>query len=574
MRAAVDAVATWLRSHRWAAALLSWLVGATVFFRTPIFSGFDTITGDRGDARLIVFLHEHWWLVWTGDAEWRSPPMFHPVDGTLGYSDTFIVNQAVYAPLRLLGADPFVSFQVGLIVLTLVGFASMFAILDRHLGLPPAPALLLSATAAFANNLYVDTGHPQLYSVQIIPAIVLLGLEAWVAESRRRRLLLSAAAGALLGLLLWSNFYFGWFAALVGGFVVLGGVAIGLALGAGRTIWAAVVERRDAIVVALAALGVMLVPFLVTYLPALEDSEPRSYDEVAGLAPRPADIVNVGGGNVVWGRLVGSLLDAERLGQLHRNVAVTPVLLVAALAAGIALARRLRHAPRPAPAVVGLACSLVAAFVVVLPIQFSFGGIWAWVHRFVPGGDAIRVYGRIEVVNVWVACAAIACWLAVRGRPGADADPDAAGDVADGGGAAPGDRRLATWRSVAPILLLGVIVAEQLNTTSLFRELDRGAELALVGDVAEPPAACPSFYVVDVEEPDIDYTNIDAILIAQEIGLPTVNGYSGLRPPGWWLQPELPTYEADAADWARTSGIAVPCAYDVVANRWIVTASR
>ena len=77
-------------------AAAGWLLGVLVFFRDPVFSGFDTFTGDEGDARLVVFLHEHWWQVWRGERPWRTPPMFHPTTDVLSYSDTYVLDQVLY----------------------------------------------------------------------------------------------------------------------------------------------------------------------------------------------------------------------------------------------------------------------------------------------------------------------------------------------------------------------------------------------------------------------------------------------------------------------------------------------
>ena len=44
--------------------------------------------------------------------------MFHPGRDVLSYSDTFVLNQLLYTPLRLLGVEPFMAFQLCLIALT------------------------------------------------------------------------------------------------------------------------------------------------------------------------------------------------------------------------------------------------------------------------------------------------------------------------------------------------------------------------------------------------------------------------------------------------------------------------
>ena len=522
-----------------------WAVAATIFFRTPIFSGFHTVTGDEGDLRLVVFLHEHWWKVVQGDADWRDPPAFFPAHDVLSYADTFAVNALLYVPLRVVGVDPFVAVQLCLMALTALAFFSVYVLLRRHVGTGRVAASLLAATVAFANNLYVDTAHAQLFSVAIVPLVLLLGVEAWRSTSRRAALAWSAAAGATLGALLWSNFYFGWFAVVA---AVVGGVVAGAimaASGAGRLGLAAVRARWERLVAAGCGLALMMVPFLLTYRPALEAGRDRSYDEVAGLAPRPFDMVNVGRDNLAWGWLMRALAgDHERLEQLNRATALTPVLLICTILAGVVLVLDWRGNGRTPLNVAGVSASITALALVALPVQFGFGGAWSWLHRFVPGGAAIRVYSRIEVVNVLVATLALSCALQCQQI-----------------------RRSTSY--VLTLVVLGVIAVEQVNLTDNFRELDRDAQSALLDGVPDPPDDCIAFAVLPPADRDPDHSSIDAMLIAQRIGLPTVNGYSGWVPEGWDLRPGTDSYATELREWLDRHDLAASsCRYDLDAHVW------
>src|SRR5690606_25274132 len=109
-----------------------------------------------------------------------------------------------------------VAFQLTLIALTAIGFASLFVLGRRYLKLGTTAACLLAATGAFANNVFVDTGHPQLYAINIISLIVLVFVSAFHASTVQRQLIGLAGGGALVGLLTWSTFYFGWFTIFLG----------------------------------------------------------------------------------------------------------------------------------------------------------------------------------------------------------------------------------------------------------------------------------------------------------------------------------------------------------------------
>ena len=136
---------------------------------------------------------------------------------------------------------------------------------------------------AFANNLYVDSGHGQMYAANVVPAVLLLVIESWRATSPRLGgIVFGAAAGLLLGLLLWSTFYLGWFAIMIG--AVGGSLALVLQLlaGEGRRVVTAVMARWRSIVAAVAGFALMMIGFLTTYWSALTESRGRSYEEVSG----------------------------------------------------------------------------------------------------------------------------------------------------------------------------------------------------------------------------------------------------------------------------------------------------
>ncbi|WP_439115933.1 hypothetical protein [Ilumatobacter sp.] len=530
-----------------------WLLGALWFFRDPVFSGFDTITGDRGDARLIIFLHEHWWRVLHGEASWRSPDMFAPARDTLGYSDTFALDIVLYAPLRLVGFDQFVAFQLTLVALTAVGFASLFTLMHRYLGLNLLPTCLLALAGVFANNIFIDTGHPQIYAINIVSLVVLVFTAAWRVSDVRWRLAGSAVGGMLVGLLLWSTYYFGWYTVFLGALFVLILTAVVAVQDGLGVVWRTICSRWAMGAASLGGLTVGLVPFFATYLAVLDDSDFRTYDDVAGLAPRPLDLINVGRHNVMWGWLIEPLLDGDgRLDALNRAVAPTPLLLITSAICTVALirlvavrasARSGALSRRDGVARIGAALGVATAIAVVSPIQFEFGGAWAWLHRFVPGASALRLFGRIEIVASMLACLTIACWMSARGDEvhAEDSTPTVDGEEIDHG-----QRR--SLASVV-IVLIGLVCLEQLNTATISRQFDRSDQLAMLASVGPPPEQCEIFYVTDAELEDVNISIVSAMLIAHEIDLPTMNGYSGQYPPGWDLGPGSVDYLAKVDAW-------------------------
>ena len=104
----------------------AYLVGGAVFFRWQLFSQFDLLSGNSGDTVIFILaIHEHLFQVLHGRSTLLSPPFLYDTPGTLGYSDAFILNEALYAPLRLLGAEPFLALE--LVPMLLSAPACLFA---------------------------------------------------------------------------------------------------------------------------------------------------------------------------------------------------------------------------------------------------------------------------------------------------------------------------------------------------------------------------------------------------------------------------------------------------------------
>jgi hypothetical protein len=128
------------------------------------------------------------------------------------------------------------------------------------------------------------------------------------------------------------------------------------------------------------------------------------------------------------------------------------------------------------------------------------------------------------------------------------------------------------WRVPASAVAVGVcalIAVEQLNLTSNFRRLDRSEQLAMLDAVATPPAGCTSFHVVPVPGRNPDHASIDAMLIAQRVRVPTVNGYSGWTPDGWSIVPGSEEYDAAVDAWVDRHGLRDGhCALDLSSGTW------
>jgi hypothetical protein len=537
-----------------ATVLTVWFIGAAVFFRSQWTSGFRNVIGNDGDTRLLVYLLEHWFKVFQGDADWRDPAFFYPQKNVLGWSDGLVFYQVFYTPLRSLGVEPFLAAQLSVILLSLVGYAALVCFVRLAFGAPTVVASIGALAFVFSNANWLHSGWFQLLAVWLIPVILLLGLVAWRLTPSRPNvaLLLGAAEGALIGVSFYTGYYVSWFSALAGGvvlvlFVVVGGRALLFRLLAAlRARWRLLASTTVGF-----ALGI--VPFLLTYLPARHEIVHESYQTVIALAARPSDLVNVGQGNVMWSRVVPRLFTSVDPSRFEDDYAVTPLVLVAAVVfAGFAfrLVSRMEADRRSPPTTTPAVLTASALVLSVLPVKTRFGSFWAVVWH-IPGAYAIRAIDRIGIVTGLVAALAL-----IAG----------AGEVYE---RAPARRRRSVQVSVVAVLCL--LAVEQLNTTDE-SGINRASEQALLASVRQPPSTCRAFYVVDTRDPPppfpLDQT--EAMVISQKVSLPTINGYTGYQPRGWALaNPADESYGAAVSSWIRAHRLQDGmCRLDLATMTW------
>src|SRR5437763_11031164 len=147
------------------APLALWLCGLLLAFYPVLLSGFDRVSGDRGDARLLNYLLEHsyrWLLRQPPHRDLWGPPFFHPEPNVGAYSDILLSAAPLYWPWRALGLAPEAAFQLCLVALVSLNYLALFLFARRCLGFPPAVAAFGAFLFAFGSPRLVHTVHLQL----------------------------------------------------------------------------------------------------------------------------------------------------------------------------------------------------------------------------------------------------------------------------------------------------------------------------------------------------------------------------------------------------------------------------
>ncbi len=552
------------RIAAWAGSILFpltlYIAGFFIFFRWQIFSDFDLVFGDRGDARFVTFIHEHVYRWLHGGAALLSPPFFFNQTKTLGYSDAFLLDQLIYAPLRLFGAEPMLATSLIAAVLSSIAFAFSYLFL-RRLDVSVPLASLAALIFTFANNLYLKSNHLQHFAVYYIPVIVYCGLLAVsdVHRRPRRAYLLGAFAAALYGLLFSTGYYMAWFFGL--GLLIFTPIVVYVARPAVQAWWSTRPTRVLSLALAasigfLAALSI----FAAIYGPVLATGAARGFSDYLIYAPTPVDLVNVGKQNLVWSGLIRvlHLIRDNRLDNGEVSIALTPVVQILVVSSAVLA---FRPGLWPADNAGRISRALVAASAVVcvlfylLTVKTHNHSLFRVLYDVVPGAKAIRVGFRGMVVANLFAVMAIGLAFDRIIRLALQ-EPHRS-------------MRLARLGAVTAVLVLAAIEQVNLSQRTI---LSRNFERQHLAAVAHHPRECRSFYAAPQPGRAPYEVQVDAIMLAQAQHLPTINGYSGLLPPGWdFYDTNAPDYEQRAVRWAVMRGLTQNlCRVDVEQETWRV----
>lgn len=163
--------------------------------------------GDLLDPYFINSLLEWWYYAALRFDNPASPPVLHPVEGTLGYSHGLILFAPFYIPLRHV-LHPFQAYNLAIFFVVIGGTVCLYAWLRRALGLGLVEAVVLTMFFAGSPNV-LDSGlniWTQRASVFLVPPMLLLASAAASAQGRRRTTL-AFGAGLATTLLFTQDFY-------------------------------------------------------------------------------------------------------------------------------------------------------------------------------------------------------------------------------------------------------------------------------------------------------------------------------------------------------------------------------
>jgi len=493
---------------------------------TLLASGLQRVPGDPGDVRFVHYCIEHTWAWLAGHPLHRrfwDLPFFFPAPDTGAYSDVLLGVAPPYWVFRALGAGSEGAYVGWLLCSTALNAAVATWLFRGALGvrwLAAATGGVLVAAGAPRVHLI---NHPQLICTYWLLAAVGFGVMALRAPGTRRARVAWVLGGVAAAAQAWASYYLWWFLAFGAAIAFL----VGLALGSTRP---RVLDalRRDWPAIAVAgALSLLLVlPLFRAWWNAAQAVGLRDARDV--FLARGQSWLNIGPDSWWWGALVRSSPGMRY--QTNEQQYGIGLLTTVAVAFGF---WRARH--RGGVVVLGL----TAVLLLLLATQvgpWRAAAPWNVVYALVPGARGIRAVPRVGLVLLvaWGAGLALAVDALARSRP-----------------------------RLAAVLVLLCVAEQGVADRSFVPALDRERVNRIAREV--PPSCAAFFYSPPPDGWPPWHAQIDALWVADEARVPTVNGYSGNSPPGWDLQDcfvrgpaDRARLDAALAAWVQRWGLTQP----------------
>jgi hypothetical protein len=488
--------------HVWGCLLL--LVGAYTLV-VPGLHGLTDIPGDLGDARFNMYVLEHFLRFATGQTpSFWDAPFFYPYPLTTAFSVNHLGDAPVYAAFRLTGFDRETSFQLWYLAGYATSFLSAYYVLVRA-RMGRAAAALGAFIFAFGLPALAQQNHAQLIWRAGIP------LASWwmwrFVQLGNPRVLFLAVLAAVWQL--YAEIYMGVMLALLliamlaaGVFALPGGISSAPLYG--RRL-AMMISTRRALPWTIGAALLILAgaALLVPYVEVFRHyGFQRGASEVQTMLPQWRSYL-LSDQSILWGEVSAKIQGVTMRWEHQLFIGIAPVILLA-----------LSFFVRPLPPSHRLIrVSMIAlALLVLFTIHVHNFSIYKFALA-IPGLSAIRGVTRIIEVMLWpVALLTAAATTRLLAQP-------------------------ARWmKAVAAGLML--LTCFESVTARQFSAPKNDAQARirdLKAAIASAPAIqrSPILFVSIKAGQDPGLIELDAMLASQDLGWPTLNGYSGSTPPGY-----------------------------------------
>jgi hypothetical protein len=487
------------------------ILGMWLVVLRPLGASLSLVPGDLGDSRFNNYILEHFFRWVTGSTQdyWNAP-FFFPFQQTISYSDNLLGSAPLYALFRWAGLDMMSAFQGWYILGYLLNFVAAGYVLWR-LNLKPLAIGTGAFFFTFGLPLLAQENHAQLLYRFCIP-LACYALWRFYQTPRLQTLI---SLGAWLVWQFYLSIYMGIFLLLLLAvlFILLPFFVPAQTFLQRLAVWprcfieswskAHLIGR----ILAVTALVVLGFGFVSLILPYYRTSRvlgfSRSWSEVFTMLPRIQSYL-LADNSQLWSS-TASIFSNFHLRWEHQLFPGLAVLIL--VLAGIAMRFHTKNR--------WLAWLHFSAALTLIALTLEVHGfsLYHLIWRL-PGMSSVRAVTRIMLVVMWPLSLFIA-W------------------VVDGFILQFSQQR--RWMQIAAYLVVGFLMVESVfYTHATYAKTDAQSRLDnLRQQIPMIVPANPVLFVAENRQDPFIAPEIDAMLLTQELGWSTLNGYSGNYPEGY-----------------------------------------
>lgn len=472
--------------------------------------GLELMPGDIGDARLNNYFLENVYQFFFGRSEslWQLG-FYYPFPYVLGFSDNLFGSAPIYMVARYITGETDTAFQLWFLAGYLVNFLGGYYAL-RRLGGSVLGATIGAIVFAFALPTTAHVGHAQLHYRFGVP----LAATFFLLFLMQKKYSFLVASGAWLAWQFYCGIYMGFYTLLL--LAVSAAVYFlynNLVLGeSARQCFEGFIsrweshsrhEKRNLVLCALLILAAMIL-LLYPYIMTSQIYEARrSWSEISSMLPRVQSYF-LSDASYFWSFPESAVFANLPMRPEHQMFFGGAPIVLALL--GLYFGSRKKYGSTY------ILIPVIAGTLVFITLSVNEYSLWYLLHKL-PLASAIRVLTRLDQVLLFPLAYLVMIaidYLSSRSNP---------------------MFKLVALISVCAVVVEAAATSMYVSSKAEWRERYARKELATPQGLAENAIV---FYSQSSEPWFAD--EIDAMLVAQQHGLRTLNGYSGFSPPGYSIE--------------------------------------
>lgn len=491
---------TWISGIVKAWPFFAGLAAGLIFILLPMLGfGLEYLPGDIGDGRFNIYILEHGYRYLMGlEPSFWNAGFMYPEPEIISYSDNLLGTMPIYASFRLIGLEKETAMQCWILAIWFLNYTSSYAFFKWMYRNRYASALG-AVVFVFSLALQSQMTHAQVFPRFAIP------LAFWAALLFVHNHKVKHFFFALLLVVyqLYCGIYLGLLLALPVGVILLVGYIGRVGEGKGGFL-----KWNGGLVLSTILNGIIALLLMLPYIRRSAEVPERFYENMADTIPTWKSYLYSKPGSLLWESLssIGRDIPLPWDHQLFPGAMAFLSLIAFVVYTAVALVQSSHIVEHRR---IKTAILVAVLFVYSFFIRFDFNSLYELIF-VLPGYQSIGTASRIINVQLlfYGLATAWACSIILA--------------------------RVKSMQGSVFVLLLAALIADNhMDATQTYRFSKAEAQARLLPILEKmstlPPGTLVSYESVEPLETNIAL-HLDAMLAAQELGLKSVNGYTGECP--------------------------------------------